>query len=204
MSIILIRHGETALNAARVLQPAATPLNEKGIEQAQAMAGRLGNTGIEAILSSDMPRAFMTAQALSKTTGLPIATSTLLHERSFGDLRGLPYDDLDFDPNAQDYEPPNGESWPVFLARVARAFEEIVRTRATMQGTLAVVTHGLVIRAILESHVQLPAGSAAPERMGNTSVSIFGSSAPHPVSLMNCSAHLEGRISDDARALAGF
>ena len=28
MSLLLIRHGETALNAARVLQPVATPLSE--------------------------------------------------------------------------------------------------------------------------------------------------------------------------------
>ena len=34
MSIILIRHGETAFNVARVLQPADTPLSERGIAQA--------------------------------------------------------------------------------------------------------------------------------------------------------------------------
>ena len=37
----LIRHGETALNVARVLQPADTPLSARGIAQAEALARRL-------------------------------------------------------------------------------------------------------------------------------------------------------------------
>ena len=41
MTILLIRHGETALNAARIVQPADTPLSERGIAQARALARRL-------------------------------------------------------------------------------------------------------------------------------------------------------------------
>jgi len=61
MSILLIRHGETALNAARVVQPADTPLSERGAAQAAALARRLADFGIAAILSSDLPRAAQTA-----------------------------------------------------------------------------------------------------------------------------------------------
>ena len=38
MLLYLIRHGETPLNVARVLQPADTPLSERGQRQAQALA----------------------------------------------------------------------------------------------------------------------------------------------------------------------
>jgi probable phosphoglycerate mutase len=38
MSIFLIRHGETALNASRTLQPADTPLSPRGLAQAAAIA----------------------------------------------------------------------------------------------------------------------------------------------------------------------
>ena len=65
MSIILVRHGETALNAARTLQPADTPLSERGLLQAAAVAKRLADLGISAILSSDLPRTMQTAQVLS-------------------------------------------------------------------------------------------------------------------------------------------
>ena len=58
MAILLVRHGETALNAARVMQPADTPLSERGLAQARAVARRLAQRGrVAALLSSDLPRA---------------------------------------------------------------------------------------------------------------------------------------------------
>ena len=35
MTLLFVRHGETALNAARVMQPADTPLSPRGLAQAQ-------------------------------------------------------------------------------------------------------------------------------------------------------------------------
>jgi len=98
MSILLIRHGETALNVARVLQPADTPLSARGVAQAEALARRLATLNITSILSSDLPRALRTAQAISAATGAAIDTSALLHERNFGDLRGQPYGGQPVDP----------------------------------------------------------------------------------------------------------
>ena len=40
MNVYLVRHGETDLNARRVLQPPATPLSERGLEQARRLAAR--------------------------------------------------------------------------------------------------------------------------------------------------------------------
>jgi broad specificity phosphatase PhoE len=48
--------------------------------------------------------------------------------------------------------PPNGEDWPRFHARVADAFAFIVSRRRAVNGTLVVVTHGLVCRALVERH----------------------------------------------------
>jgi probable phosphoglycerate mutase len=98
MSIILVRHGETPLNVARTLQPADTPLSATGLAQAEAVAKRLAGLQLAAIVSSDLPRALSTAQAIAAATGAPISTTTLLHERNFGDLRGQPYDTLGFNP----------------------------------------------------------------------------------------------------------
>ena len=99
MAVILVRHGETALNAARVMQPAATPLSERGQAQALAVAQRLARRGgIGAIVSSDLPRAWLTAEAIAAALAMPDPPSALLQERNFGDLRGRPYDTLGFDP----------------------------------------------------------------------------------------------------------
>lgn len=205
MSICLIRHGETALNVARVFQPAATPLNERGIAQADAVARRLATMGIGAILSSDMPRAQRTAEAIAAATGLPIEFSTLLHERNFGDWRGHSHAALGLDPLARAEAPPGGESVAEFECRVAQAFALIVQRRTALRrGQLAVVSHGLVLRAILQAHVERADGEAAPLQMGNTSVSIIGATAPHRVSLMNCTVHLDtDALRDNPHALSG-
>jgi len=197
MSIFLIRHGETALNAARVLQPADAPLNERGLRQADALARRLAPLGVAAIVSSDLQRAWRTAEAIAGATGASIVASALLQERNFGVLRGQPYDRLGFDPLAMDAAPPGGESAAAFEQRVAAAFGFVVAMRAGLHGPLAVVTHGLVIRTILGAHVVLPAGTELPQRFGNTSLTVVSARAPHAVTELNGTHHLDDGAPDD-------
>src|SRR5262249_51759091 len=146
MTILLVRHGETDGNAARILQRPDIPLNERGRRQAEQLAGRLLAHGFVHILCSDLLRARMTAAPLARS-GIAIEQSPLLQERNFGDLRGIPYADLAEDPLGPDFAPPNGEDWPTFHARVADAFAFMVSRRRGVNGTLVVVTHGLVCRA---------------------------------------------------------
>jgi probable phosphoglycerate mutase len=188
MTIFVVRHGETAGNAGLVLQPAETPLNERGIRQAELLADRIAKLGCVHILCSDLPRALMTAQPLSQRTGLMIEESPLLQERNFGDLRGTPYSALSTNPFGPDFMPPNGEDWAGFYARVAQAFELIVARRRALQGTLVVVTHGLVCRAIASRHASW--AGQAPDRFDNTSLTIFDAEPPHSVSRINCTDHL--------------
>jgi probable phosphoglycerate mutase len=203
MTLLLIRHGETALNVARVLQPADTPLSERGIAQANALARRLAKAGVHAILSSDLPRALRTAQAIAAATGASIETTPLLQERNFGDWRGQPYDGMAINPLTMPEAPPGGESIAVFERRVAAAFALALTRQAAVGGTLAVVTHGLVIRALLAAQVQLVEGASVPTHVGNTSLSIVDAQAPHLVKLLNCTQHLDTEADDDARALSG-
>jgi broad specificity phosphatase PhoE len=203
VSIILVRHGETDLNASRVLQFPDTPLGARGLAQAQAVAQRLALLRPAAILASDMSRAWMTAQAIAAVTGLPIQPSELLHERSFGDLRGRRYDELDHDPVAAEHGALNGESMTVFRARVAQAFDEMRSLRATLNGNLLVVSHGLVIKVILSDLVRRPPSVAAPERLGNTSVSIFAAAPPYLTELIDCTAHLNEGNADNRQTVAG-
>ena len=53
MSLLMIRHGETAFNRDRVMQPADTPLSDRGEEQVLRLAQRLSQEGITRILASD-------------------------------------------------------------------------------------------------------------------------------------------------------
>jgi broad specificity phosphatase PhoE len=190
MTILLVRHGETAGNAARILQRADVPLNERGIRQAEQLARRLLDHGFAHVVCSDLLRARMTAAALAARSGVEIEESPLLQERNFGDLRGVPYAALTENPFGPDFAPPNGEDWPTFHTRVADAFDFVVSRRRRMNGTLVVVTHGLVCRALVERHARLPEGVVVPELFYNTSVTILHEDAPHAVSLLNCTQHL--------------
>jgi probable phosphoglycerate mutase len=145
--------------------------------------------GVAHVLSSDLPRARMTAEAIVRATSVPLELSPLLQERNFGALRGRPYAELGVDPFAADFVPPEGESWPAFHARVAQAFAQLLERRRSLSGTLVVVSHGLVFRALAERHLSC-VGHAVPARFDNTSVSLFELEAPHRVHLLNCTAHL--------------
>ena len=191
MSIFLIRHGETLGNASRTVQLPDNPLSPRGMTQAERLARRLEREGIASILSSDLARAVTTADYLRRATGAPVQHDPLLHERNFGDLRGTPYAELDFDMFADGYTPPNGETWEVFRSRVARAWALIEETAAVTDGHLAVVTHGLVCRSLAAHHLILPEGDDAPLQWNNTSLTIAEGPAPWRVRLLNCVAHLD-------------
>jgi broad specificity phosphatase PhoE len=189
--LFLIRHGETVGNASRTVQLPDNPLSARGVAQADRLARRLAPEGLARILSSDFARARTTAEILQRLTGAPLSFEPLLQERNFGDLRGTPYAELGLDMFAPHYAPPNGETWPVFHARVDRAWARMQALVATTDGDLAVVTHGLVCRSLAERHLLLPEGEVAPERWENTSLTIVDCPAPWRVRLLNCVAHLD-------------
>jgi broad specificity phosphatase PhoE len=220
--IYLIRHGETALNASRILQPADTPLSDEGFFQAQALARRLKSLKVDAILTSDLRRALQTSQSIvaerppAREVALRLHTSSLLHERDLGDLRGQPYEAIGVDLLDFKDAPPGGESLAQFEERVAAAFEYLIEVHqdlmddAMEQGntspdpTLLVVSHGLVIRRIIEAHLTLVPGETVPTRIANASVSIFDATPPHLLKLMNCSIHLlEAQSAPQSSAFGG-
>ena len=199
MTILLVRHGETDGNAARILQRPDVPLNARGMRQAAQLAPRLLARGFDCIVCSDLLRARMTAAPLAVRSGLEIEENPLLQERNFGDLRGTPYAELTEDPFGPDLVPPNGEDWATFHARVAAAFDFVVSRRRSLNGNLVVVTHGLVCRALVERHARLPEGVAVPALFHNTSVTVLHEKAPHAVSLVNCTRRLVTALDNDGQ-----
>jgi probable phosphoglycerate mutase len=189
--LFLIRHGETAGNASRIVQRPDAALSSRGVGQAERLARRLAREGIARIVSSDFARAVTTAEHLRRATGAPVSVDPLLRERNFGDLRGTPYAELGLDMFAPDYAPPNGETWPTFHARVDLAWARVQDLAAATSGNLAVVTHGLVCRSLVARHLVLADGETVPERWENASLTIVDGGAPWRVRLLNCVAHLD-------------
>lgn len=209
MSILLIRHGETASNAARIVQTPETPLSPRGSEQARLLGKRLAGSAITRILASDLARAAMTADALQATTDAPLDLDPLLQERNFGDHRGTPYAELGFDLFAADYAPPAGESWDAFHLRVDCAWERVVDLAASEPGDLAVVTHGLVCHSLVMRKLTLPdvageRGETGIFRFGNTALTVIEACEPWTVSRLACTGHLDTLTADDGEAPSGI
>lgn len=190
-AIVLVRHGETESNAARILQWPDTPLSARGLAQAERLAERLARWPIGRVLASDYARARTTAECVARATRAPLQIDPDLRERNFGDLRGTAYKDLTSDPFAPGYTPPGGESWEDLHARCDVVWERVVRQAAETEGHVVVVTHGLVCHSLVTRRCELAAGVQAPQGFGNTSVTWIEPGPPWRIALANCVAHLE-------------
>ncbi|MGH0032189.1 MAG: histidine phosphatase family protein [Myxococcota bacterium] len=204
MSILLVRHGETAGNRDRVIQVPETPLSDRGLAQAARLGARLAGERVARVLASDLARARMTGEAIAAATGAPLSLDARLQERNFGDLRGTPYAELDFDPFQPGYVPPAGESWEDLHARADAVWEHLVELAAGLDaGDLVVVTHGLVCHSLVTRRLDL-GPLAAPAGYGNTSLTVIDPRPPFRVSLVNCTAHLDAETAHDTRTRSGL
>ncbi len=93
--ILLIRHGETGWNAERRLQGHVDiALNAEGLRQARALAHALRDEALDAVFSSDLQRAWHTAQAIAAARGMEVQTDPGLRERCYGAFEGLRHEDI--------------------------------------------------------------------------------------------------------------
>lgn len=207
--IIAIRHGETAWNAStRIQGHTDIPLNEHGQRQAQLLAQALAQADkIDTIYSSDLQRAFATAQAMALQTGASLVTHVGLRERAFGDFEGRSFAQIELDLPAQaqlwrtrapDWTPPGGgESLSVMQQRVMATVNALAQQHLGQQ--IAVVAHGgvldLLYRAATQQSLQAPRswvlGNAVINRLLWT---------PQGLTLVGWGddAHLQGPVRDEA------
>lgn len=94
--IIAIRHGETAWNVdTRIQGHLDIPLNDTGLWQARQVGQALADEPVAAIYSSDLQRAYATAQAVAQATGAPLTPERGLRERGFGDFQGRTFQQIE-------------------------------------------------------------------------------------------------------------
>lgn len=165
--LLLIRHGETAWNAERRLQGHLDiALNAEGERQAAALARALASESLDAIFSSDLQRAWQTAQAVAAPRGMTVTVDPGLRERCFGAFEGLLYDDIQarfpeahaaWKARMPSVRYPAGqhvaETLDEFFARVADALSRLLQDRAYRK--VALVTHGGVLDCIYRIANQL-------------------------------------------------
>lgn len=174
-TVVLLRHGQTEWNRTRRIQGwAASPLNERGREQARVAGQYLADAyDFDRVVASDLRRTRETTAELREQGPFPAPEfSDGWRERSFGDLQGLEYEQVfgefpEFDAAengvmALEATPQRGESMLDTHARVVDAWEALLAQHGP-DDTVLVVTHGGPIYVLL-AHVRqqtLPEGLSA-------------------------------------------
>ena len=148
--IYIIRHGQTDWNIEHRTQGQTDiALNTNGIKQAEWITRKIVNLKIDNIISSDLKRAYMTAQIINKNFNKNIKTDKRLREFCFGTLDGITRDKItqeiwdDFNKNPKQF---NAETKEEIFNRI-KSFIDDIKSNNINKNTL-VVTHGGPIRMI--------------------------------------------------------
>lgn len=162
-TLYLVRHGETVDNAAKVMQGQTQgKLNEKGIEQAQAVSTQMANTPIDAFVSSDLHRSIQTCEIIAAPHHLSVTTTPLLRERDWGSFTGKYIPDL----QAVTQWPDDIESLD-HLKQRAKDFMEWL-TKTFPDQTVLAVGHGIINKAIQSVYYNKPMNEI--QKMNNAEV----------------------------------
>jgi len=156
--ICFIRHGETAWNAEKRIQGQTDiPLNETGHAQALAMAMAFNAAHYEfaAIYSSDLSRAYKTAEMAAERRGLEVKRLPQLRERHFGIFQGITAEEgaklypeayAHYKARNPEYDFETGESLTGFAGRVHDAVDHLTRHHSGQ--TIAAICHAGVLDII--------------------------------------------------------
>lgn len=155
MILYIARHGETDLNIDDRYQGISDPpLNQRGVQQAVALAASLP-AGIVRLICSPQQRAVQTASAVAEARRLPLETMSHFRERDFGIFDGLTpleaaerYPDLWAQGIVSQWNnaPPGGETTRDVVRRTAAGLR--ILRRAYKDEAVTLVTHGFVVRAV--------------------------------------------------------
>lgn len=155
--LIVLRHGETQWNRERRMQGQAdVELNEMGREQARDAARALAGQALDAVYSSPLRRASVTAEIVAEPHGLPVALDERLGEIDVGTWSGRTADEVrELFPGqqelyfaGQDYRrSEEGESAAQVGDRAEAAARDIAR--AHPRGTVLVVSHGYLAQLLV-------------------------------------------------------
>ncbi|MBO4401675.1 MAG: histidine phosphatase family protein [Selenomonadaceae bacterium] len=203
MKIMLVRHGETFWNAnGRIQGRSDIELSPTGIEQAKILAKFCPFEKVDAVYSSDLKRAKVTAEILAEKFGLSVELVPELREVSFGDWEGNNFKNLQetepenvekFFQRPDELRISNGETFAEMQARAMAGLKKIIAAHASDENSqIIVAAHGAVNRAILCSILEIPIRKMWVLSQFNTAVNILRvDDGFFTVDLINGTAHLE-------------
>jgi broad specificity phosphatase PhoE len=176
--LFLFRHGETDWNREGRLQGHTdTPLNTTGLAQAQALSESLRPHRLDAVVTSDLMRARMTARIVADTLQLPLHIEPGLRETDVGAAEGLLWTDAKtrFGEGLTerwysdgDVAFPGGETGIATRMRGLAGLRRFATAHAYRR--IGVSTHGAMVRQLMKH--ALPPGSP-PTPVRNTTLFVL-------------------------------
>jgi len=161
-TFLLVRHAAHGLLGRTLAgRMPGVHLSEEGKAQAEQLAQRLARLPITAIYSSPVDRALETAEPIGARLGLQVVACDDVSELDFGEWTGRDFGELESHDNWRYFNSyrsgtrvPGGE---LMLETQARAVAKLDQLRREHQGqTIAIVTHGDVIRALIGYYMGSP------------------------------------------------
>ena len=209
-TLYLVRHCQAEGNIYRrihgVTDSLVTPL---GRRQIAALAERFRDIPVDALYASNLRRTQETAGAILKYHDLPLRIEPRLHELDTGVWEDRPFGDVahedpqslwrfNNDPAAWSVE--GSEPYAALQRRMRETVGELVARHRGQ--TVVCVSHGMAIRSLLASWLDLPSSDIRSLPHGdNTAVSLVSfddDGVPH-VEYINDTAHLPEALSTFAR-----
>ncbi|MDO5443992.1 MAG: bifunctional histidine phosphatase family protein/GNAT family N-acetyltransferase [Eubacteriales bacterium] len=200
--IYLIRHTQAEGNLYRITQGHwdgdVTPL---GLKEIDALAERFRGFGIDAVYSSDLYRAVLTARALTKYNDLEVITDERLRELDVGSWEGQFFCNMMYEkPELTERFLTSPWNWKVegseTLSMVAdRAVEAVNELAEKHSGEkIAIVSHGVTIRCLLTRLLGLPLeGEGIAPIVKNTAVcKLICENGEYRADYLNDVSHLGG------------
>ncbi|MET7327987.1 bifunctional RNase H/acid phosphatase [Nonomuraea sp. NPDC005650] len=200
-SLLLLRHGETALSVERRFSGRGdAELTPNGLAQAAAAAERLSREPyrLDVIVSSPFKRARQTAEAVARRTGLDVEVDEDLRELDFGDWEGHTFTEVQrrwpaelsawlADPETA---PPGGESFATVARRVQAAGERLVERYEGK--TVLAISHVTPIKMLLRQAMLAPLESLYRMHLDVACLSLieYYADGPAVVKSFNDTSHL--------------
>lgn len=172
MDIFLLRHAETQSNQeGRLSSGMDDPLTALGCEQAQAIVSGLLSLRLDAVLCSPLSRAVKTVEPFLEASSLPSERHPCLAEGQLVLTNDVPLVPVCYQNSSGGVPVPCSDELPgAFLQRVEHAKDLLL---SQQYPRILVVTHGHMIRELLNSFLALPRKTRFPHHnCGLTHLSI--------------------------------
>jgi len=199
--LLLVRHGITEFNSARkFVGHSDVELSAVGYRQVERLHDRLVDDKIDAVYSSDLRRALVTAEVISSGHKVDIVTCPELREVDYGNIEGLTFEEISrlYPEVAESLTNvslqlnfPGGEGFEGFIERTSKFLDKL--KRHTPSQTILIASHGGPLRVLVCCLLGIDLGHWWQIRFNNASLSIVETSPRGAmISLLNDTSHLRG------------